>query len=407
MAKLTGVRRRCTKDCGPRCRRHKFEWSVELPAGTGGKRRQFTGTADTADQASEQRAKVIAAHRTGTLPSDDSRRNETVGEFLDRWLRVKVESCELRPSTARSYGGHITRHLVPHLGEIRLRDLRRDHIERMFTAIRKATANDPRPVGPTTERRILATLSSAIRDAVRAGELSTDHTAYVRLRKVDRPRVKPWKSDQYWAFVTRLEAEPADSAGGRLLPVVQVVAGTGLRLGEVLGLRWSDVDLTGGYLVVQQAAHQVGAVVSYGPPKTASGDGREVPLTGWVPDVLRAWRKQQMGERLAFGPDYTETGLVFTHEDGAALQPQSVSKSFHRLVTSVRVPFEPLPVTRFHDLRHLTATMLLQAGVPLVVVSKLIGHSSIGITADTYGHIRVDDGVRDAVGAAMAAFGRG
>jgi hypothetical protein len=192
MAKLTGVRRRCAKNCGPDCRKHKFKAHVELPAGPDGKRRQFSqGGFETANAASEWRAELLRLYSTNKLPTDDSRRNETVGQYLARWINVKVASGALRPSTAYSYRGHVERYLIPELGEVKLRDLRRDHIENALTRIRRNTASNPRPVGPTTARRILATLQSAIRDAVDADELTVDHTRKVRLAKAEPPRVKP------------------------------------------------------------------------------------------------------------------------------------------------------------------------------------------------------------------------
>jgi len=113
-----------------------------------------------------------------------------------------------------------------------------------------------RPVGPTTERRILATLRSAIRDAVRRGDLPHDHTAHVTLRSSQPRRVNPWTPEQFWRFVGLLEGQDEHTAAGRLLPLMLVTAGTGLRLGEVTGLRWADVDLDGGWLVAAQQAQQ-------------------------------------------------------------------------------------------------------------------------------------------------------
>jgi integrase len=433
MAKTTGVRRRCTKACTPGCRKHRFEFSLELPPGADGKRRQITRAGyRTADEAAEARDEVRRAHRSGTLTSDPKRRQETVATFLERWLEVKVSSGSLRPSTALSYRGHLDRALVPHLGGIRVRDLRRDHIEAMLEAVRKATANNVRPVGPATQRRILATLRSAIRDAVAAGELPHDHTAHVRLADGKRPKGHWWGPGAFWSFVAGLEdhaAEHSGSSSERMLPIVLVTTGTGLRLGEVCGLRWEDVDTTAGVLVVRQQAQQVGRTVAYVKPKTRSGEDRVVPLAGWVPETLEAHRKRQIAQRLAFGPDYADTGLVFTSEDGTALLPHSVSKAFTRLVKAApctcghsvsghtdagpcegrdctcRAPVA-LPGLTFHGLRHIAATALLRAEVPMPVVSRILGHSNINITVDTYGHVAVDPQITAQVGAALGAFGR-
>ena len=180
-----------------------------------------------------------------------------------------------------------------------------------------------------------------------------------------------------------------------------MVAGTGLRLGEVCGLRWGDVDLTGGKLIVRQQALQNGRDLTYGKPKTRSSEDRAVPLAGWVPEVLDSWRKQQLAERLPFGPDYAGTDQVFTQPDGSPLLPSSVSPAFMRLVKA-----SDLPPCSFHDLRHVAATTLLQAGVPMPVVSRILGHSGIQITVDTYGHVTVDSTLHDQVHRTLSAFTR-
>lgn len=217
MARTTGVRQRCVSDCQPRCRTHRWEFHIELPADELGNRRQFTrGGFLTARDASEARAQVLAQYRAGMLPRVD--RRETVRSYLERWYANKLDAGQLRAATALAYRGHLDRYLLPHLGAIRLHELQGHHIEGMFRKIR-AREGVARPVGPTTERRILATLRSAIRDAVRRGDLPHDHTAHVTLRDAQPRRVRPWTPEQFWRFVGQLEAADDDSAAGRLLPI--------------------------------------------------------------------------------------------------------------------------------------------------------------------------------------------
>lgn len=278
-------------------------------------------------------------------------------------------------------------------------DLRAAHVNAMLRAIREDTKGNPRPVGPATERRILATLRSAIGEAVKSGELTHDHTAHVALRKQERVRVRPWAPEVFWSFMDRMAGEPADSSAERLLPVVKVATGTGLRLGELLGLRWEDVDLDLGLLTVRQQAQQLGQSLTYCKPKTRSGEDRQVPLVGWVPETLQAIHAEQDAHREAFGEAWQDTGLVFTSQDGSGLLPQSVSKAFARLVTLYGMP----PLT-FHGLRHTCAVVLIDGGVPMPVVSRMLGHSSIGITVDTYYHLVMDATTRDAADRALTAF---
>jgi integrase len=396
VARTTGVRQRCEASCPARCRQHKWGFHVELPADDMGKRRQITrGGFDTMTEAAQARAAVLAAHRAGTTPQVD--RRETMRTYLERWYARKVEAGALRASTASSYRGHLDRYLLPHLGAVRVQDLRAHHVEAMLSAVRSRETG--RPVGAATQVRILATLRSAIRDGVRRGDVAHDHTLHVTMPRPVRPRVRPWPAATFWEFADRMAAEEEHSAARRLHALVLVATGTGLRLGEVCGLRWDDVDLAAGRLTVRQQAQQVGSVVTYGPPKTRSGEDRAVPLLGWVPDTLRAHRAQQVAERLAWGEAWTDSGLVFTRPGGAPLVPFSASQAFSRLVRAYGMP----PLT-FHGLRHLGASILLDGGVPLAAVSRILGHSSVQITGDIYGHLVMDDAVRDAAQRALSTF---
>lgn len=148
------------------------------------------------------------------------------------------------------------------------------------------------------------------------------------------------------------------------------------------GLRWCDVDLDAGRLVVHQQVVPVGHATHVGPPKTVGAEARVVDLDTGTIEALRAWRARQAAERLAWGPGYTDTGLVFTREEGRGWHPEYVTKTFPRLARDAGL--EPC---RLHDLRHLAASLMLASGAPLPLVSKRLGHSSIAITADTYQHL--------------------
>jgi len=200
--------------------------------------------------------------------------------------------------------------------------------------------------------------------------------------------VRPWEPDELGAFLDH-------AAGHRFGTLFELVALAGLRRGEACGLRWDDVDLARGRLVVRQQVVQVygdgrpcgmcgrehrGIVI--GAPKTSSGEARRVDLGERGVGVLLAQRLAQDEERAAWWSAYVDHGLVFAREDGNPLAPEQVTKAFGELVRSAGVR----PV-RVHDLRHGRASLLLAAGVDLAVVSKMLGHSSITITADTYAHL--------------------
>jgi len=164
----------------------------------------------------------------------------------------------------------------------------------------------------------------------------------------------------------------------RLYPVHHLIAYRGLRRGEAVGLRWEDVDLDAGYARISQQVVQLGWATEVGEPKTDSGS-RTVSLDAATVAALRRWRAAQAAERRQWGKAWTDTGLVFTREDGSQLHPDLVISSFERICRAAG-----LPPIRLHDLRHTAASLALQAGVPLKVVSEQLGHSSLAITADTY-----------------------
>ncbi|MEX2551845.1 MAG: site-specific integrase, partial [Actinomycetota bacterium] len=153
-----------------------------------------------------------------------------------------------------------------------------------------------------------------------------------------------------------------------------------MRKGETLGLRWKDVDLERGHLTVNQTLISVGYQLRFGTPKSFSG-GRTLDLDAKTVHILRAHRTKQSEERLAWGPTYVDSGLVFTRENGELIHPDAFGRAFKRLVRESGVS----PI-RFHDCRCTCASLALQAGVNILVVSKRLGHASVSFTLDTYGH---------------------
>jgi integrase len=154
----------------------------------------------------------------------------------------------------------------------------------------------------------------------------------------------------------------------------------GMRRGELLGLRWRDLDLDAGRAQIVQTLIEGSGAPRLSTPKTDHGR-RSVALDPATVAALRAHRKGQAAEQLAVGPGYEDNGLVFSREDGAPIWPRTFSRTFDRHVQAAE-----LPSIRLHDLRHTHATLALQAGVHPKVVSERLGHANIGITLDTYSH---------------------
>jgi integrase len=185
--------------------------------------------------------------------------------------------------------------------------------------------------------------------------------------------LRAWTGEQVRAF---LDSIPGD----RLHAPIAVAVNTGLRRGELLGLKWSDVDLDGARLSVRRSLISVGYRLQWSEPKTAKSR-RVVDLDAQTVVILREHRRSQIEERLAWGPGYSDGDLVFAKENGEPYHPDRFGGRFENLVSA-----SGLPRIRFHDLRHTHATLGLAAGIHPKVMSERLGHSSISITLDTYSH---------------------
>jgi integrase len=411
-------------------------WYVryEAPRGADGRRRQpVLGPFRTEKQAKDKLAEVLA--RIGQGAHVDDRRT-TFGDYLTRRLRWWESERELKPSTLDSYREAIELYFRPGLGHVRLADLRDHHFRDLYAAMRKinraghddgqdetfrrlleARATAPyagrrlastRPLTEARIKRIHAVAMSALSDAV-PQTLPFNPAAAVKIggkrggRKVrpllwTAPRVERWRQageipapvmvwtrEQCGAFLDAIGSE-------RLYALFHIAAYCGLRRSELAGLCWPDVDLVRRRLHIRQA--QVDDELD----STKSDDSdRQVAMDEDTVAVLAAWRKGQLAERIAWGPGWTDTGRVFTREDGTALRPGWISQRFGTLAARA-----DLPPIRFHDLRHGTATMLLAAGQPPKVISEALGHATVAFTMDVY--TEVAEALADAAAEALAAF---
>jgi integrase len=312
----------------------------------------------------------------------------TVGDYLADWLDTRRS---LRPSTLKSYREHVTLYLMPLLGEIRLSELRAHHVDSMLAAI--STPQRRRPLSPSTVRRVHATLRTALNSAVRQRLLPYNPAVHVDLPVQRREPVTVWGPEEVARFLAATEDD-------RLHPLYRLVVMTGMRRGEVVGLRWADIDFERGLVAVNQQVVQLGPELRIGPPKTRAGT-RVVPVDLRTLDVLKEHQRRQTAEAAAWGPARPATGLVFTREDGSLVRPETVSRHFRLLSRRAG-----LPLIRFHDLRHTSASLALTAGVAMRVVSDRLGHTTTSITADLYTHVspvvsrRAATAIADLVGAA-------
>jgi integrase len=293
-------------------------------------------------------------------------RRVRVGEFLDSWLASKRN---IRQTTERAYAGHIRIYLKPLIGTVPLSALRAEHLDRMYEAIR---AGQLRPApGPATIRRIHATLRTALNSAYKRRLISYNPAGQVELDPEPTRARGIWTPSQLATFL-------AHSQGHRLGAAFRLAAFTGLRRGELCGLRWCDLDLDAKTGTICQQLVESGGVLIFGKPKTKRG-ARVISLDADTITSLRSHKAAQAVERLAWGPAYNSLDLVFCREDGSPVRPDQMSRLFIALSQAAG-----LPRIVFHGLRHTHASHAIAAGVDITVVSRRLGHSRSSFTADTY-----------------------
>jgi len=297
----------------------------------------------------------------------------SVREYLTKEWLPAIEAT-VRPSTYFSYVQHVECHLVPHIGNQRLQTLSGAQINVLYATLARCGKQNGQGLSPRTIHHVHAVLHRACRDAVRWNRLSRNP-----VEAADPPRISDalhemttWSAKQLAAFLDSVR----DS---RLHPLWHTLAMTGLRRGEALGLRWEDVDLENARLSVRRALIPCGREVVASEPKTARGR-RSVALDGETVEVLRGQAARQLEEQTG-SEDWTDSGLVFTKDDGEALHPEDVTRYFRIAVRKAM-----LPRIRLHDLRHTHATLALAAGIHPKVVSERLGHATVSFTLDVYSH---------------------
>lgn len=378
------VKRRCPKpaDGQPGCGRdcgHTYAFWLDLPRGDDGKRRQINrgGFATKREaQAALAKAQTELDEKRFTTPD-----KVLVSAYLTEWLA----GIDRKPSTLEAYKRCVTAHLVPALGRHRLQQLTPPQIKSAYRSLQEDTG-----LSPTTVQLIHQVLSKALADAVSDGLLPHNPAARVKAPARDTPEMHTWTREQVVSFLAHV-------ADDRMTAMWRLFLTTGMRRGEVAALRWQDVDLDRAVLSVRQTGNIIEGVWTIGTPKgrkDATAKSRRLALDAGTVAALKAHRTRQLAERLAWGEDWTDSGLVFCREDGTPLNPTAIG---HWLTT--RAKQAKLPHVRVHDLRHTYATLALEAGVHPKVVSERLGHANIGITLNLYSHVTegMDRGAADLV----------
>lgn len=293
----------------------------------------------------------------------------TMQTYAAHWMQHAAPST-LRPTTRANYEWILGKHILPALGSKKLEQITPAHVREMHTAIARTG------VSAHTVRLAHAVLRSILAEAAREQHIARNVASLVRAPKLEDTEVEPWTAEDASAFLE-------SSRESQFAEIYTLALTLGLRRGELLGLRWVDINAERTELRVRQTAHRagVGQGMSIGPTKTKRSR-RTLPLPERAADALKRRHAIQDGDRRAAGPAWEDTGLVFTTKIGTPIEPSNLRRTFDKDIAAAGVRR-----IRFHDLRHTCASLLLSQGVQMRVVMEILGHSNMAITSDIYSHV--------------------
>jgi integrase len=329
-------------------------------------------------------AEAALAERMGTRQAGAfvATNRLTLGEFLrDQWLSMLRDRN--KATTRNSYERTVNTYIVPRIGGMRLQDITAAHLTALYAELRVSGGTqqspkrrgEPKALAPKTVRNVHAVISKAFNDAIDFGLLQVNPAARAKppRQRISSQKVDAWTADELRAFLDFAQDD-------RLYACWHLAAYTGMRRGELLGLRWEDLDLDRARLAVRQTI-----VLEYTTPiieTPKSHEARVINLDEDTVGVLIKHQEDQEGEGEAWGLGYAESGLVFTRENGDLINPDRLSQMFDRLVR-----LSGIRRIKFHGLRHTHATLMLKAGVPVKVVSERLGHADPAFTMRVYQHV--------------------
>jgi integrase len=358
-------------------------WSyvIRVPdPATGISKPKWVGGFETEEAAKAARDEARIRARRGEYVN---RSISTVADYLAEW--VETHASTVKPKTLAGYRHDIDHYIVPRIGRMRLQSLRPAVLSRLYRDLAEHGGRDGRPLSAWTISHIHRTLRKALADAVHVEQLlavnPAERSKLPRDRSAEPNRV--WTTEQLGIFLIAARSH-------RLYAFYRLAAYTGARRGELLYLRWQAVDLDaaevtfGGSTAVVRGQRVEGT--------TKGGRSRVVSIDRETVAILSEHNRRQAEERQAAGTVWTDNGgLVFTTKWGEPLYPDTVTALMNKLINayneSVTAPSRALPHARLHDLRHLHATTLLLAGVPVHVVAARLGHADPAVTLRVYSHV--------------------
>lgn len=334
-----------------------YAWT---PTGT---RKRITVYGRTRKEATEKMREAQERNRQG-IPVPD--RAWKLADWLDYWLE-NVVTPNRRPATYRLYEMTVRLHLKPGLGSYPLNRLSASRVQAFFNGQLSAGRS------VRTVQVMKTVLSSALSRAIREELVVRNVARLAELPTWERKPITPWSAAEARAFLDAAKQDP-------LYPAFMLLLLYGLRRGEVLGLRWRDVDEEDGEIRIRQQVQRIKGELRFYPVKTAAGR-RDLPLLPIAQSMLNLRRQAQTADRQELGRAWQDNGLIFTTKTGRPVEPRNLVRSFHRICDA-----HNLRDIKVHHLRHTTATLLKNLGVPARDAQIILGHSRLAVTLEIYTH---------------------
>jgi integrase len=396
----SGIRKRVAAD--GRVRYQAFVWRQDDDSGKW--RQQTVGTFST-EKAAEKAQRAAAVKRDrGQLAK---KQKDTIAELLDVWITTK--RGKLKANSVADYESAIRLHLLPAFGDVQIQKLRHQDIQRVVNGWRDGEAirgaakapvgtrgrkqeRSPKPLGARLIHRCHSVLSQALDMALRSGAITVNPADHIELPSIPNTKrtLKPWSPEQVSSFLDY-------AAGDDLAPIWHLLALEGLRKGEALGLRWSDLAYRADGTITAQIAQQVivnkagrGEAIIQPTTKTAAG-ARVIQFTSETARALKDHKTRQQFALKAAGEKWDDDAHIVSGLDGMAVHPTAVQPAMERIIKAAG-----LPRVTPHDLRHGAASMLLAAGIPVPEVSARMGHASPAVTMEIYAHVLNGAGAQSA-----------
>ncbi len=344
-------------------------WQANISLGRDeatGKRKRLTRYGKTKDEAYAELHKALEEQRKGILIQPNQ---QTVGNFLNDWLE-HVHRTTLKLSSYLLYRRCLDNHIIPALGYIKLQKLHQSHVQAFYT--KKLDEG----LAPSNIQLFHAILHEALDHAVEWEYVVRNVCDLVHPPRLVRKR-KP-------RFLTKEQALHLLKAlrGQQLEALVSLALATGMRRGELLALRWSDMNLEDGSIQVQRTVDRLPGYGLYESEPKSDSSRRRIVLPGRIVEVLKQHRAEQLDAQQRAGDKWRDLDIVFSSRVGGFIEPAQINRRFNAAVKAAG-----LPPMRFHDLRHSAATLLLAMGIHPKVVQELLGHSQISITMNLYSHV--------------------